>query len=149
MFDLRNALLISIAGFMGGCAVNSVEKAGGVSTASTYALQEQEIRGFESKAEAGSADAALRLWLYYNFSAYDDAKRLVYLRRAAELGNAHAQFNLAVELTDNPAVRDLDQAESWLAKADKGGQVGDEDFPDLVSPLRKRIDELRRQAQGK
>lgn len=149
MSRLNHALLFIAAVLVVACSGGPVKKSvEGASTASTYALREGEIRALTSEAGAGSAQAAWRLWLYYSLSAHDDERALACLRRAAELGHGVAQFNLAVRLTEDASIRDLDQAESWLNKSEGRVEV-DEDFPDLNDNLRKRINELRQQAKGK
>lgn len=148
MSRLNHALLFIAAILVVACSGGPEKKSvAGASTASTYALKEQDVRALTSEAGAGSAQAAWRLWLYYHFSANDGARALDCLRRAAELGHGNAQFNLAVRLTEDAGIRDLDQAEIWLNKSES--REVDEDFPDLNDNLRKRINELRQQAKGK
>lgn len=148
MSRLNHALLFIAAILVVACSSGPGKKSvEGASTASTYALKEEEIRALKSEAGAGSAQAAWRLWLYYHYSANDGVRALACLRRAAALGHGNAQFNLAVRLTEDASIRDLDQAEIWLNKSES--REVDEDFPDLNDNLRKRINELRQQAKGK
>jgi TPR repeat protein len=54
--------------------------------------------------------------------AQDDAEAIRWFRKAAEQGNALAQFNIGVSYSKGKGVpRDLRQARLWMQKAAAGG----------------------------
>lgn len=69
----------------------------------------------------GDADARYRLSLLHEAAAMSDAEReqaLLILRKAAELGHAHAQFDLGERLEKGTGIKaDVDEALHWYRKS--------------------------------
>lgn len=63
-------------------------------------LSESEKHRLEQKAASGDASAAMRLWTYYAIELHDGPLGDLWLCRAAELGDAIAQWNLGSSLKE-------------------------------------------------
>ena len=110
-----------------------------ISGAQSYALTDAQRADLAAKAEAGDADAAFRLSLYYTFVSSDDDQRIRWLSIAAKGGHVVAQHNLAYDLYMNG--KDLAEAARWAAEWLKNGNA---DAGDLL----KEIEAARAKARG-
>lgn len=72
------------------------------------------------KADAGDGAAAARLSLYYAIFQGDAESGLLWLKRAAALGDVPSQYNLGRELLRQGNPR---EARLWLARAAKAGDA--------------------------
>jgi len=64
-------------------------------------LSETERLGLEQKAASGDASAAMRVWEYYAIELHDGLAAEPWLCRAAELGDAIAQWNLGYSIKEH------------------------------------------------
>src|SRR5678816_1470334 len=64
-------------------------------------LAEAERLQLERKAADGDASAAMRLWTYYAIELHDSRAADPWLCRAAELGDATAQWNLGYSIKEH------------------------------------------------
>lgn len=110
-----------------------------ISGAQSYALTDAQRADLVAKAEAGDAEAAFRLSLYYTFVSSDDDQRIRWLSIAAKGGHVVAQHNLAYDLYMNG--KDLAEAAHWAAESLKNGNS---DAGDLL----KEIETARAKARG-
>jgi hypothetical protein len=110
-----------------------------ISSARSFALTDTQRAELAAKAEAGDAEAAFRLSLYYTFSSSDDVQRTRWLTVAAKAGHVVAQHNLAYDLYMSG--KDLAEAAHWAAESSKNGnaEAGD---------LLKEIEAARAKARG-
>lgn len=110
-----------------------------ISGAQSYALTDAQRAELITKAEAGDAEAAFRLSLYYTFTSSDDVQRIRWLTIAAKAGHVVAQHNLAYDLYMSG--KDLAEAAHWAAESAKNGnaEAGD---------LLKEIEAARAKARG-
>ena len=110
-----------------------------ISGAQSYALTDAQRAELITKAEAGDAEAAFRLSLYYTFTSSDDVQRIRWLTIAAKAGHVVAQHNLAYDLYMSG--KDLAEAAHWAAESSKSGnaEAGD---------LLKEIEAARAKARG-
>jgi TPR repeat protein len=92
-----------------------------ISGAQSYALTEEQRLALAAKAEAGNADSAFRLSLYYTFTFSDPDQSMRWLSMAAKGGHSIAQHNLAYDLYMNGT--DLAQAAYWAAESQKNGNA--------------------------
>jgi TPR repeat protein len=90
-----------------------------ISGAQSYALTDEQRLALAAKAEAGNADSAFRLSLYYTFTFSDAEQAMHWLSMAAKGGHGVAQHNLAYDLY--MAGTDLEKAAYWAAEAQKNG----------------------------
>ena len=90
-----------------------------VSGAQSFALTEEQRLAYAAKAEAGNADAAFRLSLFYTFTFSDPEQSMKWLSMAAHRGHGTAQHNLAYDLYMDGA--DLAKAAYWAEEAQKNG----------------------------
>ncbi|WP_432726113.1 tetratricopeptide repeat protein [Variovorax sp. W6] len=110
-----------------------------ISGAQSYALTDAQRVDLAAKAEAGDAEAAFRLSLYYTFVSSDEDQRIRWLSIAAKGGHVVAQHNLAYDLYMNG--KDLAEAARWAAESLKNGNA---DAGDLL----KEIEAARAKARG-
>lgn len=110
-----------------------------ISGARSFALTDAQRAELVTKAEAGDAEAAFRLSLYYTFASSDDVQRTRWLTAAAKAGHVVAQHNLAYDLYMSG--KDLAGAAHWAAESAKNGnaEAGD---------LLKEIEAARAKARG-
>lgn len=110
-----------------------------ISGAQSYSLTDVQRAELVTKAEAGDAEAAFRLSLYYTFASSDEAQRTRWLTVAAKAGHVVAQHNLAYDLYMSG--KDLAEAAHWAAESSKSGnaEAGD---------LLKEIEAARAKARG-
>ena len=110
-----------------------------ISGARSFALTDAQRAELVAKAEAGDAEAAFRLSLYYTFASSDDVQRTRWLTVAAKAGHVVAQHNLAYDLYMSG--KDLAEAAHWAAESAKNGnaEAGD---------LLKEIEAARAKARG-
>jgi len=110
-----------------------------ISGAQSYSLTDAQRAELITKAEAGDAEAAFRLSLYYTFTSSDDVQRIRWLTIAAKAGHVVAQHNLAYDLYMGG--KDLAEAAHWAAESSKSGnaEAGD---------LLKEIEAARAKARG-
>lgn len=90
-----------------------------ISGAQSYALTDEQRLALMAKAEAGNADSAFRLSLYYTFTFSDAEQAMHWLSMAAKGGHGVAQHNLAYDLYMDGT--DLEKAAYWAAEAQKNG----------------------------
>ena len=88
-----------------------------ITGAQSFNLTDVEQQALQQKANEGDAGAALRLARFYAFAKNDAAQEMIWLTRAAELGDASAQYNLAYAFIYDENYKDLDAAGQWLEKA--------------------------------
>lgn len=110
-----------------------------ISGAQSYALTDAQRADLVTKAEAGDAEAAFRLSLYYTFSSSDDVQRTRWLTVAAKAGHVVAQHNLAYDLYMSG--KDLAEAARWAAESSKNGNTE-------AADLLKEIEAARAKARG-
>lgn len=87
---------------------------------SSYDLSATEQAALVRKADAGDGAAAARLSLYYAIFQGDAESALLWLKRAATLGDVPSQYNLGRELLRQGNPR---EARLWLARAAKAGDA--------------------------
>ena len=92
-----------------------------ISGARSFALTDAQRAELVTKAEAGDAEAAFRLSLYYTFASSDDVQRTRWLTAAAKAGHVVAQHNLAYDLYMSG--KDLAEAAHWAAESAKNGNA--------------------------
>ena len=63
-------------------------------------LSKSERIRLQREAASGDARAAMRLWLYHSLELHDERSGDLWLRRAAELGHAPAQWNLGYSIKE-------------------------------------------------
>ena len=56
-----------------------------------YNLTKDELMVLKKAAKNGNADAAMRISKYYDFALFDSENGLIWLKKAAELGNKNAK----------------------------------------------------------
>lgn len=88
-----------------------------ITGAQSFNLTLDEREQLEREAKAGDAEAALRLSQYYGFAKTDLEREVLWLRKAAELGSASAQYNLAYTLIYVTEYKNLSEARKWLDRA--------------------------------
>ena len=120
-------------------ASSSSSSSSPISGAQSYSLTDVQRAELVTKAEAGDAEAAFRLSLYYTFASSDEAQRTRWLTVAAKAGHVVAQHNLAYDLYMSG--KDLAEAAHWAAESSKSGnaEAGD---------LLKEIEAARAKARG-
>jgi len=110
-----------------------------ISGAQSYALTDAQRADLAAKAEAGDAEAAFRLSLYYTFASSDEAQRTRWLTVAAKAGHVVAQHNLAYDLYMSG--KDLAEAAHWAAESAKNGNAE-------AGGLLKEIEAARAKSRG-
>jgi TPR repeat protein len=111
------------------------------SSAETYDLSQAQLVELIKKARnQNDAEAAFRVYQYYNYSSTADNREsniLYYLRIAATNGNTVAQYNLAVNLVLRRDPLKYEEARFWLEKAAAAGhgyaKKGLQDWDHFVS----------------
>ncbi len=116
------AVSVVILLFLGGCS-GMDKRAEPLSGASSFDISADERTELKAAASKGDADAAFRLYEYYDFVALDPDEAKAWLRRSAELGNRTAQYNLGVLLLESAEPGSGEQAEAieWLERARSSG----------------------------
>lgn len=114
----------------GPASTSSPSSSSPVSGAQSHDLDEAQRTALAAKADAGDAEAAFRLSLYYTFTSSDLDQRIHWLSVAAKGGHVVAQHNLAYELYMNG--KDLAQAARWAAESLKNGNA---DAGDLLKEI--------------
>jgi len=95
---------------------------GPVAGNSSFDLSSQEEAELLAKAKNGDNDAAYRLYEYYNFVRLDFEQSFFWIEKAAERGNAKAQYNLGVILLDRERPQyNPERARYWFSKAAEQG----------------------------
>lgn len=134
VFHIASALLALVLSLLhhteSHCMDNSNPSAGPRAGVSSYFLTPEEQEKLLSKAEAGDAEAALRLSRYYSFIRLDREKGRHWLTRAAQGGHVLAQYSLAVALRSEG--KDLSEAAHWAAEALRNG---DEEAGELLRQI--------------
>jgi len=92
-------------------------------------LNTQEKIELPERARHGDSKASMRLFMYYACVVGDRATALNWLRRAADDGDAAAQFNLGVLLLDQEPVDAgrREEALQWLRRAAASGNTSAEE----------------------
>ena len=109
------------------------------SSSDAFLLSADRLVILEEAANKGDAHASALLSRHYAHVAGGDAMELLWLKRAAELGDATSQYNLAYILVYDSKNRDLVGAEKWLKKYEQSGEAKDAEWPDLVKNLHEEI----------
>jgi len=125
-----------VAALLSGCeSTGMTPKQRPLAGVSAFDLSKDQELGLITDASAGNAEAAFRLYKYYDFVVLNKPKALVWLTRAAELEHPQAQYVLAKLLTQDNEVSNRDESRTWLEKAAKNG------YPEAVSALQKLKDQ--------
>lgn len=134
---------------MGTDAGERAQKEGKLVTGTqSFDLSVDEREQLEKRAEAGDAAAALQLAEYYSLAMHDVDRQVVWLRQAAELGNAFAQYNLASMLVNDTKHRNPSEARAWLEKAKTSAYAeGNDDLLSRIA-LRRNIEALEMTLEG-
>ena len=134
---------------MGADAGGGAQKEGKpVAGIQSFDLSVDERERLEKQAEAGDAAAALQLAEYYSSAKRDVDRQVVWLRKAAELGNASAQYNLASILVNDAKHRNPSEARVWLEKARTSAYAeGDDDLLSRIA-LRRNVEALEMTLEG-
>jgi TPR repeat protein len=111
------------------------------STSEKFDLSAEQLTDLTKRAkEHGDAEAAFRVYEYYDYSSTDrnsESNVIYYLRIAATNGNAVAQYNLAVRLVVDRDPAKYEDAKFWLEKAAAAGngdaKKGLQDWDHFVS----------------
>jgi len=87
-----------------------------ISTATVYWLPPAELQELQHRSEEGDGKASYRIAQYYLMSRFDSKTGIQWMRKAAEQGYDHAQYDLGVTLWDDPqareeAIRNFEKAE--------------------------------------
>jgi TPR repeat protein len=97
----------------------SISSLSPISAGQSFALTDEQRLALIAKAEAGNAESAFRLSLYYTFTFSDAEQSMHWLSMAAKGGHGVAQHNLAYDLYMDGT--DLEKAAYWAAEAQKNG----------------------------
>lgn len=92
-----------------------------VSAVSSLTLRPDEVIKLSDEGWNGSGEAALRLSLYYGSVKLDLDRSEYWTTIAAENGNAVAQYNVWVQLSESSNADDKKRAIFWLKKSAKQG----------------------------
>lgn len=91
------------------------------STVTTFSLKDEQKVELEINADAGNAESAFRLYLYFAFAVRDDRKSEEWLLRSAEMDHSTAQYTLAESLFRKGM---YEEAKFWCKKSmDNGNQM--------------------------
>jgi len=83
-------------------------------------LTPDERQRLEIEAARGGADAAFKLYEYFEYGVADKISAVKWLRVAAEKGHVVAQFNLGYLLAQGEKAAELKEAKKWLLLAEAG-----------------------------
>ena len=81
-----------------------------------FYLTDAEKANLTAKAST-NAEAAYRLSLYYGGYRFETDSSMAWLRKAAEQGDAKAQYALGVCMMSVPGYVDMKQSKAWLEKS--------------------------------
>lgn len=129
MIAILFALLIGFSAFAQSQSSKSSDRI--VSAVSSLTLRPDEVVKLSDEGWNGSGEAALRLSLYYGSVKLDLDKSVYWTTIAAENGNAVAQYNLWVQLSESSNADDKKRAVFWLRQSAKQGD------PDAKLELQK------------
>jgi TPR repeat protein len=101
-------------------SIKNKEEVGGVQR---YALSHNELELLTESAENGNADAAYKLYGYYEFVENDYRVSIKWLTVSAQLGNAKAQYNLGVHFMYDDEDKNPAKGTYWLKKAAENGDA--------------------------
>src|SRR5271155_3422214 len=114
MKKLREIIWVVSMGF-------AIAKGDSASMNEGFNLSPSELVHYQGLAEQGDAEASARL-SRYDFLYKSDAKDgYIWLRKAAVLGHAPSQYNLAILLYARNVKSDREEAKSWMKKAADSG----------------------------
>lgn len=84
-------------------------------------LSEEDRTKLMTQAEKGDAEAAFRLAFYYELCTPDRRQGMFWLKKAAALGHAGGQYNLAFFMWNLPEFKDDRRAVYWFQQAAQQG----------------------------
>src|SRR5262249_17316663 len=87
-------------------------------------LSPEDMARITRQAKASDANAAFRLYLYYDFVRSDRSQAIHWLEIAAKKEHVTAQYNLGLLLQQSKHRRDWEAAAHWF---DRAAQAGDRD----------------------
>lgn len=99
-----------------------------------FNLSEQEVAALEAAADKGTAEAAYRLAMYYEFVRLNTQRANQYLERAANLGSVPAKSFLGGKLLQSDDSIRREQGRRLLQEA---AASGDENAREILSQSRK------------
>ena len=86
-----------------------------------YDLSNDQMTALIGEANKGDANAAMRLAFYFDFVTKDHNTAHVWLKKAADSGNAKAQFNLGVRTIGKGGSGACEEAKRWFLLAKDNG----------------------------
>lgn len=89
-----------------------------ISSGSMNFLSDLDIEEQKKMADHGDIKSAILLYKYFTFSNFDEEQAFIWLKKAAELGDAVCQYNLAVFFEN---LGDFASAKRWGKLAYDGG----------------------------
>jgi len=87
----------------------------------SYDLSNDQMTALIGEANNGDANAAMRLAFYFDFVTMDHNTAHMWLKKAAENGNAKAQFNLGVRTLGKGGSGACQEAKHWFLLAKDNG----------------------------
>ena len=116
-FALGNCLLFGLFG----CSTTKSNAPATALAPQRRVIDEPERMRLEREANAGSADAAFRLFLFYELLLNDRAQAKTWLRKAAENKHVIAQYNIGSILITEPDPQSRAEGIAWLEKSAASG----------------------------
>jgi hypothetical protein len=105
-----------------------------IAGAQSFDLSDSEIARLSTASEAGSADAAYRLGMYYDFVKLDSASANQYMERSAKLGSVQAQVYLGAKLVQSKDSNQHQEGLTWLKRA---ASSGDKNAQEILSEAKE------------
>lgn len=127
-----------VASLINGCDGNRMERDGEntmkkpLSGNESFDIKNSELSKIKREAYNGAADAAFRLYQYYDFVRLDYKEGMYWLTVAAENGHPVAQYNLARRLLDDQDKLKKQRARFWLKKL---AEKGDHDAVEMLKKI--------------
>ena len=104
--NLLRACCLLVASLLGGCHTSGASNGQPLMANADLCVEKSEVPKLEKRvARDHDAEAALRLSQHYGLCVFDYQRERFWLQKSADFGNAHAQYNLAFELSDGGNAR--------------------------------------------
>jgi TPR repeat protein len=105
--------------------VGCSNRVGVVSTNASSFLTGAQVTNLTQKAQFGDRDAAFKLYLFYNEIKLDRDTSLKWLTKAAECGDAGAQYEIGLAYDGEfyPDLIDMAKAKYWFRRAADNGNI--------------------------
>lgn len=119
------ATSFAITACTGGCFPSRTPPQTG---ADFFNMSESEVASLAEKSKSGDANAALKLYRYYDFVTLEHKQAIYWLERAATLNSPSAQYILGKYYYDDPSIKDLQKSKLWMERANQNGSTEASEF---------------------